>query len=91
MVPGEQEYQNSYQGEIGGQLGIMSSIKIMEPILGSATLVVKSCDNISSLIRATIHPEAVKPRWKQVYHISRLSDVYQSMDPGFYMVHFYRH
>ena len=72
MVPGKPKYQNSYQGELGGQLRVMCAIKIMEYILGSTTLVVNSCDNISALRRATIHPEPVKLRWKQVDLISRL-------------------
>ena len=79
VVPGKPEYQNSYREELGSQFGVMCAIKIMESITGITTLVVNSCDNISSLRRATIHPEAVKSIWKQVDLISRLSDVYQSM------------
>ena len=69
----------------------MWAIKIIESILVSTTLVINSYDNISSLRRTTIHTEAVKLRWKQVDLISRLSDVYQSMDSGVYLVHFYGH
>ena len=59
MAPGKPEYQNSYRGEIGGQLGGICAIQIMESILGSTTLVVNRCDNISALIKASIQPEAV--------------------------------
>ena len=60
MVPGKPKYQNSFWGELWGQLGVMCAIEIMESILGRTTLVVNSCDNISALKQAMIHPEAVK-------------------------------
>ena len=91
MVIDKPEYRNSYQGELGGQLGVMCTIKTMEAILGSTTLVVNSCNNINVLRQATIHPEEVKPRWKKVDLISRLSDVYQSIDSGMSLVHVYGH
>ena len=53
------EDQNSYQGELGGQIGVMCAIEIMDCIAGSTTLVVNCCDNISALRQAIIHPEAV--------------------------------
>ena len=59
--------------------------------MGSTTLVVNSYDNKSALIRAKIHPEAVKMRWKQVDLISRLSDVYQSLYSVIYLVHVHGH
>ena len=77
MVTGKPEYQKSYQGELRGQIGVMCAIKIMEPILGSTTLRVNSCNNISALRQATIHLEAVKLIRKQVYLISYLSNIYQ--------------
>ena len=91
MVPGKPEYQNSYMGKLWGQRRIMCTIKIMESIVGSTTLVVNVCNNISALKWSTIHPEAVELTWKQVDLISRLSDVYQSMDSGMYLVHVHRH
>ena len=48
---------------------------------------VNSCDKISALRQATIHPEAVKSIWKQVDIISRLSDLYQSIDSRMSLVH----
>ena len=69
----------------------MCVIKIMVSILGSTTLVVNICDNISALRQATVHPEVVKSIWKQVDIISRLSDVYQSMKSGMYLVQVYEH
>ena len=63
----------------------------MEFIVGSTTLVVNSFNNISTFRRATIHLEAVKLLWKQVDLISRLSDVYQSMDYGMSLVHVHGH
>ena len=69
----------------------MCAIEIMEPILGSTTLVVNRYNNISALRKATIHPEAVKFISKQVYLISHLSDVYQSIDSGVSLVHIYVH
>ena len=59
MVPGKSEYQNSYQGELGGQLGVMCAIQIIESIMGIAPLVVDSYDNISALRQSLIHPESV--------------------------------
>ena len=91
MVSGKPKYKNSYQGELRGQLGVMCVIRIMVSILGSTTLLFNSCNNISALRRATIHPEAVKYRWKQVDLISRLYYVYQSMDSGMSLVHIYGH
>ena len=91
MVPGKPKYQNSYQGEIRGQLGFMCTIDIMESILGSTALVKNICNNISARRQATIHPEAVKSRWKQVDLTSCLSDFYQSMDSGMSRVHIYGH
>ena len=84
------EYYNSYQGELRGQLGVMCAIEITEFIFGRTTLVVNSCDNIRTLRRASIHPEAVKLRWKQVELITCLSDAYQSIDSGMSLVHVYR-
>ena len=55
MVPGKTEYQNYYQGEIGGQLGVMCTIQIIESIMGSTPLMVDNCDKISYLRRALIH------------------------------------
>ena len=60
----------------------MCAIKIMESIWGSTTFVVNIYDNIGALRLATIRPEAVKSRWKQVHLMSRLSGVYQSMESG---------
>ena len=91
MVIGKPKDQNSYQGELGGLLEVMCTIEIMESILDSSTLAVNSCDSISALRRETIQPEAVKNIWKQVYFISHLSDVFQSMDSGISLVHVYRH
>ena len=66
MLPVKPEDQNSYRGEIGFEIGFMYAIKIMECIVGRTTLVVNSCNNISAVRLATIHPEAVKLRWKHV-------------------------
>ena len=60
IVPGKPEDQNSYQGEVRGQLGVMCAIEIMESILGITTLVVNSCENISTLRQASIHLELLK-------------------------------
>ena len=60
IVPWKSEYQNSYRGKLGGQLGVICKIQIMKSILDSTRLVVNSCDNINALIQALIHPEAVK-------------------------------
>ena len=49
MVPGKPEDHNSYRGELGGQLGVVCAIKFTDSILGSTTLVVNICDNISAL------------------------------------------
>ena len=59
---------------------VMCAIEIMESILGSTTLVITSWNIIMALSKAKIHPEAVKSIWKQVHLISRLYDVYQSME-----------
>ena len=91
MVTGKPKDQNYYQGELGGQLGDMCMIKIMQSILGITPHVVNSCNYISALRQAKIHPEAVKSRWKQVDLISRLSDVYQSMYSSMSLVHIYGH
>ena len=40
MVPGKPEDKNCYQGELGGQIGVMCDIEILESIVGSTTLVV---------------------------------------------------
>ena len=69
----------------------MCAIEIMESILGSTALVVNICGNISSLRRASIHPEAVTSLWKQADLISHLSDVYHSIVSGMQLVHFYKH
>ena len=87
MVPGKSEEQNSYQGELVGQVRVMCVIKIMDSILGSTALVINICDNLSALGQASIHPEALIPQWKQAYPISRLSDVYHSIDSGILLVH----
>ena len=63
MVPGKPEDHNSYRGEIGGQIGVICAIGIMESTVVSTTLVINSYDNKSALRRATIHPEAVKLIW----------------------------
>ena len=60
MVPGKAEDQNSYRGDLVGQLGVMCAIAIIDSILGSTTLVVNSWENISALIQVSIHPESVK-------------------------------
>ena len=91
MVPVKPKYQNSYIGELRGQFGVMCTIVIMESILGSTTVVVNSYVNISSLIRASIHPEAVTSRRKQANLIYNLSDVYHSIESGMTLVHVYRH
>ena len=62
MIPGKPEDKNSHGGELGGQLGAMSTIEIIESILGGTTLGVNSCDNISAHRQATVHPEVVKSR-----------------------------
>ena len=61
------EDQNYYLGELGGQLGVICAIQIIDSIMGSNPLVVDSCDNISTLRRYLIHPELVALRWKQSY------------------------
>ena len=83
MVPGKSEYQNSYQGELGGQLGVMCAIQIIESIMGIAPLVVDSYDNISALRQSLIHPESVTSWWKQA--------VYHSIESGISLVHVYGH
>ena len=69
----------------------MCVIKIIKSILGSTTLMVNSCDNISTLRQASIHPEAVTSWWKQTDLISRLYDVYHSIEYGMLLVHIYGH
>ena len=91
MLPVKPEDQNYYRGEIGFEIGFMYAIKIMECIVGRTTLVVNSCNNINTIRRATIHPEAVTLRRKQVDLISRLSDAYQSINSGMSMLHVHRH
>ena len=85
------EHKNSYQGELGVQLGLMRAIEIMEPILGSTTIMVNSCDNIIPLRRASIHPEAVTSWWKKTDLIYGLSDVYHSIESVLLLINFYRH
>ena len=91
MLPGKPEDQNSYQGEIEGQLRVMCEIEIMDSKLGSTSIVVNSCENISALRRAPIQPEAVKLTWKKSDLISFLSDIYQSIDSRMLLVHIYGH
>ena len=91
MVPGKPEDHKSYRGELIGKLRVMFAIKIIKSIAGSTTLVVNRCDNIRALRRATIQPEGVKLRWKQIDLISHLSDVYQSMDSIMSLVHIHGH
>ena len=67
----------------------MCAIQSMEYILGSTTLVVNNCDNISALRQTSIHPEEATSRWKQAYLISRLSRVYHSIDSDMLLVHVY--
>ena len=74
-VSGKPEDHNYYQGEFGVQPGVICEIQIMDSVLGSTTLVVNSCDNISNTRRASIHPEVVTPQQKQEDLIYRLSDV----------------
>ena len=69
----------------------MCAVETMESILGITTLIVNTCDNTSTLRLATIHPEAVKSRWKQVDLILLLSDVYQSIDSSMSLIHINRH
>ena len=59
IVTSKPEDQNSYQGDLWGQLGAMCAIEIMESILGSTALVVNINDNVSSLRQVSIHLEAV--------------------------------
>ena len=67
----------------------MCGIQIIESILSINTLLFNSCDNIISLRRASIHPEAVTPRWKKSDPIYRLYDVYQSIESSMLLVHVY--
>ena len=69
----------------------MCMIQIIESILRSTTLVVDSCDNISALRWASIHPEEVKSQCKQADIISCLSNVYHSIDFEIPLVHVYGH
>ena len=91
MIPGKPEYHNSYRGELGGQLGVMCVIQIIESIMGSTPLVVYFCDNISALRWASIHPESVTSRWKQANLISCVSDVYHSIESIIPVVHIHVH
>ena len=91
MAPGKPEDQNLHQGELGGQLGVMCAIKIMESIVGITTLMVNSCDNISALRQTEIHPEGVNFKWEQVGFISRIFDVYQSIDSSMSLVRVHTH
>ena len=59
MLTGKPEYQNSYRGELGGQLGVICKIKILEYTMGITPLVVDSCDNIIALRPGSIYPELV--------------------------------
>ena len=63
----------------------------MESILGSTTLMVNRCDNISALRLAPIHPEAVKSWWKQADLISCLSSAYPYIESVMPLLHVYRH
>ena len=56
-VPGKTEDQNYYRGELGVQLGVMCTIKIMESTLVSTTLVVNSYDNKSALRQSFDKPK----------------------------------
>ena len=58
-VPGNSGDYISYQGERGGQIGIMCAIQIMDSILVSATLVLNICDNISTLKLVLVQLESV--------------------------------
>ena len=69
----------------------MYAIEIMESVFGITTLVANSREKISALRQASIHPEAVKSRWKQVHIISRLSDAFHSIESGMLLVHIYEH
>ena len=59
--------------------------------MGSTPLVVDSCDSISALRLASVHPESVTLQQKQADLISRMSDVYHSTDYGMSIVHVYGH
>ena len=91
MVPGKQEDQNSHQGGLGGQLGVMCVIQIVDSIMRSTPLVVDSCDNVRALKRYSIHTESVTLRWKQADIISCMSDVHHSIDSAMSLVHVYGH
>ena len=56
MVLGAPAYQNSYRGNLGGQLGVIRFIHRLEDITVSRTLVTNWCDNVSELWRFNIHP-----------------------------------
>ena len=89
MVPGKTEDQKSCQGELGGQLEVICAIKIIESIIGSTSLVVNRCDNISAIRLSLMHPESVTLRWKQADLIFHLLDVYHSNEFGMLLVHIY--
>ena len=91
MVLEKLEDHNSYQGDTGGQLGVVCMIQIIESILGSTTLVVDRYDNISVRKQALIHLEALTLWWKQEGPISFLSGVYHSIDYGVSLLHVYVH
>ena len=59
--------------------------------MGSTALVVNICDNIISLRQESIHPELVTSLWNQEDFISRLSDIYHSIESGMLLVHVYGH
>ena len=60
MVSGKPEDHNSYQGELGGQIGVICKIQIIESLVGIALLLFDSCDNIIALRQALMHSESVK-------------------------------
>ena len=85
----EPEYQNSYRGELGGHLGVMCAIQIIDSIIGTTPLAVDSCENIGVLRQALIHPESVTSQWKQADLISHL--IYHSIDSIMLLVHVFGH
>ena len=91
MYQGNQMIRTHIEEKFEGQLGVMCLIQIVESIMGITSLLVDICDNISSLGWASINPESVTLRWKQSYIISRLSNIYHSIDSGMLMVHVFGH
>ena len=69
----------------------MCLIQIIDSIMGSTLLVVDICDNMSALRKYLVHPESVTLWQKQEDIISHLSDVYQSIESGIFLVHVYEH